>query len=170
MAQKAIDAADTIPELVAVRSQRQAKAKKELGETELGIRRNLTDTMMDSMRTRGRDVARRSDYPRIVEGMNLVTDIGMRGIRALYGDDTMLRTFGGELPEGPLQTEANKALVRQDIRAGGEDPNSPIFAAMLDMLGNIDSKMGEANANNSRQPNYVPVESGVDTDANGIDK
>jgi hypothetical protein len=41
---------------------------------------------------------------------------------------------------------------------------------MLDMLGNIDSKMGEANANNSRQPNYVPVESGVDTDANGIDK
>ena len=135
LAARVIRTGEALPEIAALRRGRQETAKRELGERDLGTRRNLTDALLERGRRGARGVTERAPHPRIAEFISTAVDFGMRLSRGVSGDEAFLRNFGGALQPGPLRSEIERNLLSGDIRDAGLDPNSEMFRDLFESLG-----------------------------------
>ena len=110
-----------IPEVRAAEMREQGRARRELAETESGIRRNLLETVESRVETMFRDVIERSESPQIAEIFLGATRAVNRTRRFFGGDEAALRRYETALPPGPLREEVRQSLGRADQAPSSSD-------------------------------------------------
>ena len=109
---RSMAAVDAIPELIFVRQQRQAKARRELGELPAGRRANIIDTFLqEEQLERRRGIEARGGG----EFATYFTYGVQSAYRYLAGDQAMLELIGKAGPSGAGATPETRELARQEL-------------------------------------------------------
>ncbi|KKN53080.1 hypothetical protein LCGC14_0605920 [marine sediment metagenome] len=131
-----------IPEVRAAELKEQARAKKELGEMKLGIRRNLAETIQDRVKAEMRKDIEQAESPRAVEMALGVTRAVVRLKRFLKGDEWFLQMAEPKLPKGPLREQVRQSL-KLDVPVQQPPPASPQSGAPAERPRTLEQQLSD---------------------------
>jgi len=108
-----------IPEVRAAELQNIGRARKELGETDFGVTRNLTDAMIDGAKRLAKERRDQTGGGRWAEFKDAMRFKFVEAARLVQGDEAVLRDVAPRIPELELGDEVRRNLNRIDRQRTG---------------------------------------------------